>query len=90
MKGKINQSLAAGLAVVATRVAAEGMYIEDGESALIADGALAFAHAVGRLYGDAEPWSGLSQSGSEVMDEHFSFAAATRSATEFLATLGTR
>jgi O-antigen biosynthesis protein len=53
VKGKINQSLAHGLPVVATRVAAEGMHLVDGESVLIADDAPAFAEAIARL--DRDP-----------------------------------
>ena len=37
MKGKVGQALAAGLPVVTTRVGAEGMHLEAGKAALIAD-----------------------------------------------------
>ena len=37
VKGKVNQSLAYGLPVVATTIAAEGMFLQDGQSVLIAN-----------------------------------------------------
>jgi len=82
VKGKVNQSLAHGLPVVLTSVAAEGMFLVDGESALIADEPQAFADAVVRLYDDEALWNRLSARGLEVMEEHFSFAAARRALAE--------
>jgi O-antigen biosynthesis protein len=82
VKGKINQSLAHGLPVVATTVAVEGMYLVDGESVLIADTPADFAAAIVRLYTDAALWGRLSAGGLEVMERHFSFAAARRALTE--------
>jgi glycosyltransferase involved in cell wall biosynthesis len=82
VKGKVNQSLAHGLPVVVTSQAAEGMYLADGESALIADEAPAFAAAVVRLYSDAALWGRLSAAGLEVMQAHFSFEAARAALAE--------
>ena len=79
VKGKVNQSLAHGLPVVATSQAAEGMFLVDGESVLVADEAASFADAVIRLYGDEQLWDRLSVNGIDVMERHFSFAAARRS-----------
>ena len=76
VKGKVNQSLAYGLPVVATSVAVEGMFLVDGESALIADDPLGFADAMVRLYSDEGLWNRLSAGGLAAMEEHFSFAAA--------------
>lgn len=76
VKGKINQSLAHGLPVVATTQAAEGMFLEDGTSVLLADDPRAFADAVLRLYRDPALWERLSRAGLLVMEDHFSFAAA--------------
>ena len=63
MKGKVGQALAAGLPVVTTRVGAEGMDLEDGKAALIADSPSAFAEAVVRLCTDGELHRDLSQGG---------------------------
>jgi GT2 family glycosyltransferase len=79
VKGKVNQSLAHGLPVVATTSAAEGMFLEDGSSVLIADDPDPFADAVIRLYRDESLWCRLSANGLEVMERHFSFDAARRS-----------
>ena len=78
VKGKVNQSLAYGLPVVATSQAVEGMFLEDGQSVLIADEPPAFAAAVLRLYRDRELWERLSAGGLAVMEAHFGFAAARR------------
>jgi len=78
VKGKINQSLAFGLPVVATPQAVEGMFLKDRESILIADKPTEFAAAVLRLYGDHSLWERLSRNGLAVMEAHFSFAAARR------------
>lgn len=78
VKGKINQSLAHGLPVVATTQAVEGMFLEDGRSVLVADTPADFAAAVLRLYRDPELWERLSDGGLAVMEAHFGFAAAHR------------
>ena len=78
VKGKINQSLAHGLPVVATGIAAEGMHLIDGESVLLADDAPALAAAIARLHGDPALWQRLSDGGLRVMEAHFGFAAAER------------
>jgi Glycosyltransferase len=78
VKGKINQSLAYGLPVVATRLAIEGMHLVDGESVLVADTPEAMVEAVIRLHLDPALWRRLSAGGLAVMEAHFSFAAAER------------
>jgi len=85
VKGKINQSLARGLPVVATPVAAEGMFLVDGESALIAADAEEIAAATLRLYLDETLWYRLSRGGLAVIEEHFSFEAARKALTDVLA-----
>ena len=84
VKGKINQSLAFGLPVVATRQAVEGMFLEDGESVLIADEPTDFAAAVLHLYADHSLWERLSRNGLAVMEAHFSFTAARRALTDLI------
>jgi glycosyltransferase involved in cell wall biosynthesis len=63
MKGKIAEAMAAGLPVVTTSIGAEGMDLEHGETALIADSAEAFAEAVVQLCSDAHLHRRLSESG---------------------------
>ncbi len=76
VKGKINQSLAHGLPVVATKIAVEGMFLKDEDSVMIADQPKDFAAAVIRLYQDQILWERLSSGGLEVMRKYFSFQAA--------------
>jgi GT2 family glycosyltransferase/glycosyltransferase involved in cell wall biosynthesis len=63
VKGKINQSMAFGVPVVATSLAVEGMELKDGEDILVADEPKEFAHAVIELYESAELWNRLSENG---------------------------
>jgi glycosyltransferase involved in cell wall biosynthesis len=72
MKGKIGQSMSYGLPVVTTSIGAEGMKLEDGENALVADGPAAFADAVVRLTTDEELWTRLSNAALHHVERHFS------------------
>ncbi len=76
VKGKINLSMAHGQPVVATRCAAEGMHLHDGQDVLVADEARDFADAVVRLYGDQWLWQRLSAHGLANIARHFSMDAA--------------
>src|SRR5438876_4704490 len=61
VKGKINQSMAFGVPVVATSLAVEGMVLTDHEDVLVADQPEDFARAVIELYESEELWSRLSR-----------------------------
>src|SRR6185503_19250399 len=76
VKGKINASHAAGLPVVATSLAVEGMHLEPGRDVLVADSAAAFAEAVVRLHEDEALWRRLADGGRENVARHFSAQAA--------------
>jgi GT2 family glycosyltransferase len=76
IKGKINQSLARGLPVVATSCAVEGMYLRDGDDVLTGDSAEDFAGAIVRLYRDRQLWDRLRNAGLENTQRHFSRDAA--------------
>jgi len=65
VKGKINQSMAWGVPVVATSVAVEGMELTFGEDILVADEPDEFARALVTLYESPELWNRLSQNGIE-------------------------
>ncbi len=78
VKGKIHESLAHGLPVVATSLAAEGMHLQDGESVLIADDPDSFVAAILRLYNSPQLWRRLSDNGISVIEEHFSVVAAMK------------
>jgi len=69
MKGKIGEALSFGVPVVSTTVGAEGMGLEDGVDALIADSDADFAQAVLRLYRDKELWARLARNGKARVSE---------------------
>src|SRR5438046_4884631 len=59
IKGKINQSIAFGVPVVATSLAVEGMELTDHKDILVADEPQDFAHALTELYESKELWNRL-------------------------------
>jgi GT2 family glycosyltransferase/glycosyltransferase involved in cell wall biosynthesis len=63
VKGKINQSMAHGVPVVATSVATEGMELNDHEDVLLADEPEEFAQALIEVYESEELWNRLSENG---------------------------
>jgi GT2 family glycosyltransferase len=71
VKGKVNQALAAGLPVVATTCAVEGMNLVDGEDVLVADDPDAFADAIVRACEDDALWRRLAAAGLENTRRHF-------------------
>jgi GT2 family glycosyltransferase/2-polyprenyl-3-methyl-5-hydroxy-6-metoxy-1,4-benzoquinol methylase len=74
VKGKVGDAWAHGVPVVMTTLAAEGMSVEQGKTALIADDADAFADAVIRLYGDELLWQSISAAAREHVDKLFGAA----------------
>lgn len=72
VKGKVNQALALGLPVVATRCAVEGMGMEDGRDSLVADDAEGLAAAILRLYDDESLWNQLVLGGLANTEREFS------------------
>ena len=65
VKGKINQSMAFGVPVVATSLAVEGMELRDREDILVADEPEDFAQALVELYESEELWNRISENGIE-------------------------
>lgn len=63
MKGKVGQSLAHGLPVVATTIGAEGMSLVDGTHILVADEESAFADHIVQVLRDDSLWCHLSEHG---------------------------
>jgi GT2 family glycosyltransferase/glycosyltransferase involved in cell wall biosynthesis len=76
VKGKINQSMACGVPVVATSLAVEGMQLTSGEDVLIADEPGQFADALVTLYQSEELWDRLSQNGVEKTQSNYSVEVA--------------
>lgn len=84
IKGKVAATLGAGIPCVCTSIAAEGMGIENGVHALVADDPQAFAEAVARLYRDPQTWAQLSSHGQRLVRERFGSAANRASLLEVL------
>jgi GT2 family glycosyltransferase/glycosyltransferase involved in cell wall biosynthesis len=83
VKGKINQSMAFGVPVVATSLAVEGMGLVDREDVLVADEPKDFARALIELYESEELWTRLSENGIRKTRELYS-ADTARKKLEFL------
>ncbi len=63
VKGKINQSMAFGVPVVATSIAVEGMSLTHEEDVLVAEAPADFARNLVALYQSEEMWNRLSENG---------------------------
>jgi GT2 family glycosyltransferase/glycosyltransferase involved in cell wall biosynthesis len=83
VKGKINQSMAFGVPVVATSLAIEGMELQDREDILVADEPKEFARALIELYESEDLWNRLSENGIRKTRALYSTDAA-RKRLEFL------
>jgi len=87
VKGKINQSMAFGVPVVATSNAAEGMGLASGENIIIRDGPAEFADALIEVYLSEQLWNKLSRNGLKTTRELYSLDSAARQLTRLLAPL---
>jgi polysaccharide pyruvyl transferase WcaK-like protein/glycosyltransferase involved in cell wall biosynthesis len=76
VKGKIGTAQSAGVPVVATSIATEGMYLQNGRDVIVADSAADFAAAIVRLHTDRELWRAVSEGGMANVARHFSPSAA--------------
>jgi GT2 family glycosyltransferase/glycosyltransferase involved in cell wall biosynthesis len=83
VKGKINQSMAFGVPVVATSVAVEGTELNNREEILMADTPEDFARALIELYESEDLWNRLSKNGIRKTRALYSIKAA-RKKLEFL------
>jgi O-antigen biosynthesis protein len=83
VKGKINQSMAFGVPVVATSIAVDGTELRDRDDILVADEPEDFARALMEVYNSQELWSRLSQNGIEKTRQLFS-AEVARENLKFL------
>jgi O-antigen biosynthesis protein len=78
VKGKVTQSLAAGLPVVTTPVGAEGLGAESGVHLMVAEDDASFAAAVAEVCRDDALWERLSAQGRELAGERFAPQVAQR------------
>lgn len=75
MKGKVGEALSRGLPVVTTTIGAEGMDLQDGHHAIIADDPARFAEAVVRLHQDQALWEAQSRAGREAVESRYGVEA---------------
>jgi FkbM family methyltransferase len=76
VKGKVVDALRQGVPVVTTRVGAEGIGIEPGRDAIVADSAIGLADGVLELFRDPARCAALSTAGIDLVRKRFSRAAA--------------
>lgn len=88
VKGKVGTALAAGLPVVATPIAAEGMKITAGQEALIAEKPRDFATRVVELYTNESLWNRLSQNGIGFAESKFGPSASYSVLSQIIRGLG--
>jgi len=72
---KLVSSLAAGVPVVCTALAAEGLGLAPGQGLVLADDAAALAEAIMRLYDDAPRLEALSAAGRQAVHRRFAAPA---------------
>jgi glycosyltransferase involved in cell wall biosynthesis/SAM-dependent methyltransferase len=72
MKGKVGISMAHGLPVVGTSIAAEGFGLTDGKQMLITDNPSQLAEYIVKLYCNQDLWTKLSMQGKIFIRDNFS------------------
>jgi O-antigen biosynthesis protein len=88
VKGKVAAAFAAGVPVVGTALALEGMDLQPEEGALAADHPSEMAREIVRLYRDPALWGRLSQAGLARARREYSTAAGTRNVARLVHHLG--
>ena len=76
IKGKIGTAMVAGLPVIGTNIAVEGMYLTDGENVVVANTPIEFAKAVAELYDNKEKWTKIRNNGLKFAKENWSAEAS--------------
>jgi GT2 family glycosyltransferase/SAM-dependent methyltransferase len=84
LKGKITQSLAAGLPVVTTPIGAEGLHAIDGQHLMIAEHDRGLANRIIEVLRDSDLWRRLSDGGRDLIGEHCSLAVMDERLGELL------
>lgn len=88
IKGKIASAMAAGLPVVATSLAVEGMNLTNNENILIANDAEEFAETIVWLYQEETLWNQISKNGQEFAKNTWGAEAAWKNLSNILSGLG--
>ena len=88
IKGKIASSMSAGLPVVATSLASEGMLLTDGVDCLIADSPEEFAEAIKKIYTSQQIWMDISQNGLRLAEDSWGAKSVGKKLESMLSQLG--
>jgi glycosyltransferase involved in cell wall biosynthesis len=88
VKGKVGEAMAAGVPVVATTIAAEGLDLGDGEIA-VADDPDEMAACIVALLDDDEAWQDQSEAARAAIDRRFSPEVVEHGLIAALALAGT-
>ena len=88
VKGKIGTSMAAGLPVVATSIAVEGMSLTNGEDVLVGDGAESLSLAIKRIYNDEILWNSISLNGLSFAERNWGTESSMNKLSEIISDLG--
>jgi glycosyltransferase involved in cell wall biosynthesis len=89
MKGKIGEAMAWGIPVVTTTIGAEGMGLQDGVDAMIADTPEDFAQRIIQLHNNAGLWDSVAQNARKRVEREWSPDAVDKSLREILAGIRT-
>jgi len=84
VKGKVGEALSMSTPMVLTEIAAEGMYLEDGKHALIANDPEDFAQAIIKLMTDDLLWKSISATGKQHIEEKFGVSSLKNSISGLL------
>lgn len=78
VKGKIGQAIEYGLPTVSTAIGAEGMFMENNHTGMIADNPEDFAEAVMSLYTSRDLWQKIQNNAADIIADHFSADVARK------------
>jgi glycosyltransferase involved in cell wall biosynthesis len=84
IKGKVATAMSYGVPVVATSIAAEGMYLVDGRDVRIADDPDQIARAIVEVYTDPAQWSRFSTNGLKFVEVNNSCEMGRRALTDII------
>jgi glycosyltransferase involved in cell wall biosynthesis len=90
LKGKVLLSMAHGLPVVASSIAAEGIPAEPGQDILIADEPAEWEGQIVRLYEDTSLWMKLSAGGRTLIERNYTFEVVSRQVAAFVNAIAAR
>jgi glycosyltransferase involved in cell wall biosynthesis len=84
IKGKVGSAMCAGLPVVASPPAAEGMNLTHGENVIIAQNPKEYAGCIAKLYQNEDLWNRISKNGIEFAERAWGGDAAAKNLHDIL------